>query len=427
MKKKIKKIAANPLISGSVLIFSGGLIASFLNFLFNLFMSWNLSLADYGSLISVISLILLAVIPASAVVPTIVSTAGHFFAEDDNASLKSLYIKILKPIFFFGLIFFIFSSIFINQIGNYLHIQNLYVLFVMILSIVIGYIATVNTGFLQAKLSFNLISLSNIISSIIKLGVGVPLVFLGLGFLGGLNSFALSMLVPIFIGFYALRKILLIDHKKRTLVSYKQLFSYGIPSSIAIFSINAFITSDIILVKHFFSPDKAGLFAGLSLIGKVIFFLSAPISSTMFPIIIRKFNKKENYNQIFLLSLALVLVISLPILFFYFIFPEFTILFFLKNTHYLELMPFLVAYGMNILLYTLLSCVMYFFLSINKTKVCYLLAVGAILQFVLISIFHRNFTEVIASSITVLSLLLLVLLIYYCIYRITENGKKEGS
>ena len=53
----------------------------------------------------------------------------------------------------------------------------------------------------------------------------------------------------------------------------------------------------LILVKHFFSPHDAGIYAGLSLIGRVIFFFSAPIASVMFPVIVQKYARKENYEN----------------------------------------------------------------------------------------------------------------------------------
>ena len=69
MKAKIVQFSQHPLISLSAVIFTGSLIASFFNFLFNLFMSRNLSVPEYGDLTSLISLITLAIMPAGALLP----------------------------------------------------------------------------------------------------------------------------------------------------------------------------------------------------------------------------------------------------------------------------------------------------------------------------------------------------------------------
>lgn len=201
------------------------------------------------------------------------------------------------------------------------------------------------------------------------------------------------------------------------------MFSYGIPSAIAIFSLSSFISNDIILVKHFFTPHDAGLYAGLSLVGKVIYYLTAPIGTVMFPIIIQKFNKKENFRNTFFLALFLVGAASLAVTFFYFIFPTFTILLFLKNPVYKSVVPYLGLFGVFISIYSLVSILIYFFLSVKKTSVAYISLGGACLQLILISLFHYNFISVIFDSIIALSLLLIVLLLYYLINYQFKNAK----
>lgn len=415
MRKRIKKLTSNPLISGSFLIFSSGVIASFFSFLSNLVMSRNLSLSDYGAYISIISLVLLAVIPASSVVPAIISLSGSYFAHDDQASLKALYFKFSKPIVIAGLAITVLFTIFLDPISKFLHLNNHLLLILSFITVFFGYIGTVNSGFLQARLSFKIISLSNVAASGLRFLVGAILVFLGFGFSGALSAFFLSALVPVAIGFITLRKIFLTKFELLPHISYKSLFEYGIPSAVSIFAINSFISSDIILVKHFFSPEKAGLFAGLSLVGKVVFYLTAPIGNVMFPIAVRKFSKNEDFNHIFLYSFLLVSLIAFSLVGFYFVFPEFTTLFFLKNKEYLSIAPSLGLYAIFMALYSLVSLVMYFFLSIKKTSVSYIVLLGAVLQVILIILFHGSFAIVIGNSIAVLSLLLFVLLLYYVI------------
>ena len=44
----------------------------------------------------------------------------------------------------------------------------------------------------------------------------------------------------------------------------RDMIKYALPASIAILSLNSLISTDIILVKHFFSAQDAGLYGGLS-------------------------------------------------------------------------------------------------------------------------------------------------------------------
>src|SRR5581483_11342867 len=123
------------------------------------------------------------------------------------------------------------------------------------------------------------------------------------------------------------------------------LFEYGGPAALALLSLTSLVNTDIILVKHFFNPKEAGIYATLSLIGKIIFYFSAPIGTVMFPLIVQRHTKKENYNTIFWLSLLLVLLASVAICIFYSLFPAFTVNIFSNNGDALAAVPFVGIFG----------------------------------------------------------------------------------
>ena len=427
MRKHIKTLVNNPLVSGSIVIFLGGLLASFFSFLTNLVLSRNLTVSDYGAYVSIVSVVLLVVIPASSVVPAIVTLSGPYFAKNDSQSLKVLYFKFLKPISILGLALTVLSVFFIREIGSFLHIKNQLLIILSLIAVLGGYIGTVNLGFLQARLSFKTISFANIFSSAARLVFGFVLVIAGYGLGGAFTAFLIASLIALSVGFWALRDVIFQKSTKKPQISYRSLIAHGIPSAVSILAINALTSVDVILVKHFFPGPEAGLYAGLSLIGKVVFYLTAPITSVMFPVVVRKFNDNEDFNKIFVLSFGLVLLMSSAITAFYYLFPEFTVIFFLKKTEYLAITQHLVTYSVFIGVYSLVSLLMYLFLSLKKSWVAYLMLAFAALQAVLISSYHNDFSTIIGISITVLSLLLFILLIYYGILTNKNNAKKKGS
>lgn len=413
MRKKIKKLVTHPLISGSFIIFAGGMLGNVFNFLFNLLMSRNLPIAEYGTLISLISLITLFAIPAGCITPTIISVAGEFFAKGNNASVKYFYFKLLRPILLVGIVLIAGFIIFAHQLTSFLNITDTNLLIISSFVIFLSYISVLNISFLQAKLSFVAISASSIVVAAVKLILGFLLVITGYGLGGALVAYLLSSFAPLLIGVTVMRKILMRKTVKAIPIPTKSLISFGIPSAIIIFCLNSYISTDIILVKHLFNAHQAGLYAGISLIGRVIFFITAPVMTVMFPIITNRFNKNEEHTNVLLMSMGLVAIASLLISLFYFIFPQFTILFFLKKTDYLEGAGYLGMFGIFIALYSMVSLMSYYFLSVKKTKISAFLVAGAFSQVVFIYLFHSNFSDVIYVSIITMSVLLLSLLTYY--------------
>jgi len=166
------------------------------------------------------------------------------------------------------------------------------------------------------------------------------------------------------------------------------------------------------LVKHFFSPVQAGLYGGMSLIGKVIFYFTAPIPTVMFPLLIKRHAKNQSFNRLFYLSLFLVLIPSVLISGFYFLLPAFTTKFFLGKG-YEAIIPFVGIFGAYIGVFSLLNVCVNLFLSLKKTFVFVPVLIGSILQVGLIYLFHSNFYQVIFVSMSISGLLFLGLLSYF--------------
>src|SRR5260221_2871984 len=94
--QNIRNFLKHPLIYGSSILVLGSLVANFLNFLFNLFMSRTLSPADYGTLATIMAFIVFPTLAASAVGPLVIRYAGEFFAKGELDLVRGLYIRITQ-------------------------------------------------------------------------------------------------------------------------------------------------------------------------------------------------------------------------------------------------------------------------------------------------------------------------------------------
>lgn len=411
MKLIFKKLISNQIVTGSAVIVGGGLAANFLNFLFNVYMTRNLSVADYGILASMISLITLFSIPAGSMTPTIVRFGASYFANNQLDQVRGLFLKIVRftALVGFGiLLIFIFFS---KSIGDFFRIDNPFLIILAGVIIFFSYIGTINSGLLQAKLLFTFISIMNSLSNLLKLIVGVALVFSGFKVNGALTGFAVSYFLPYFLSFIPFRFIF---NKSINIpkISNAELFKYGTPAALALFGLSSFITTDIILVKHFFDPHQAGIYSGMSLIGRVIYFLTAPIGTVMFPLVVQKHSRNEKYDDIFALAMILVAVPAGAITVFYFLFPEFTINFFAKSD-YQSASGYLGLFGLFTMVFSIISVITNYFLSISKTIIAIPIIIAAIIQAAAIWLFHDSFYQIILNSLVIAILLLIFELIFY--------------
>lgn len=412
MRKKIRQAIKHPLITGSLIIFIGSSSANLFNFLFNLFMSRNLTFSDYGVLASLISVISLFGFSAAAIVPTVVRFAGPFFAKGDLSSVRGLFLSVNKILFFAGAVIFVIFVLYRQDIGQFFRISDELFVVLVGLNIFLGFVAVVNQALLQAKLDFAFLSIITFLGTFSKFAVGAFLFFAGFGVSGAIWAFFIAGLMPYILTFFRL-PFLLARNVKKTVISFPKVLKYAAPATLALLGLTSFISTDIILVKHFFDPVQAGIYATLSLVGRVIFFFSAPIGTVMFPLIVQKHAKEENYHSVFIFSLLLVLISSAILTIFYFLYPGLVLHFFSRKEEAISAAPLVGLFGIYISLYSMLSICTNFYLSIKKTKVFVPILFGALLQAVLIWIYHATFLEVIIISLGITSLLLVLLLLYY--------------
>lgn len=409
----VKNLVRHELITGSFYIFAGGLAASFLAFLFNLYMARNLSYSDYGILASLISLFTLAIIPSQSITSTIIRFATSFFAKEETGRASAFYKKLSVFWWVFSLFTFGIVWLFSSQIASFLHIANSSFVVICGVAIALAYASMVNISFIQSLLKFKYLAFSYTAGAIVKMALGVFFIVWGFSVGGALFAIVSMSIMVYFLGFFPLRFLLKNDDAKNVPINWLEIIRYALPTIIVVLSVTSLVTTDVILVKHFFPPNEAGLYGGISLIGKVIFYFTAPIASVMFPLIVKKHTREEDFRGLFHLSMLLVFLSSLAITIFYFILPEFSIRFFLGGGDYLKIASFIGLFGILITIYSLLNIVVNFFLSIKKTEIVIPCFFASAFQVVLIFLYHENFQQVIYITISSCALLLATLLLYY--------------
>lgn len=412
--KTIKKyVFNNQLLSGSLVIIIGSLLANFGSFLYHFLMGRMLGPADYGTLSSLIAILYILTIPSLALTTVIVKFTTVYKARGDYERLYSLLLSFTKKTIVVGAIVILFFILARNWIVNFLQIQDIVAVILAGSALLTSLLMTINSGILQGLLKFNFLAANGVFGALLKLGLGVLLVWAGFSVVGAILAIIISTIIPYFVSFYPLR--LLWRHKSTTIeIDHKEIFGYAGPTMIAALGMTSLYSTDIILVKHFFPAFEAGLYGGLSTLGKIIFFASSAIGIVMFPIISERFEKGTRYLSVLHQAFALVMVSSMFLTVIYFIWPKFMISL-LYGSSYLQGASYLGVFAIFISVYCLSNLMLQFFLSIRKTNVAFLSLGAAIFQVILIWLFHKNFLQVIYSSTVATSLLLLSLLIYYLV------------
>lgn len=407
MKKQLQDFISHPLFSGSIIMVIGSNSVNFLNYLYHLVMGRMLGPANYGELASLISLIgLLGIIPGSISLAIIKYVSSAKTAEE----IASLVDWLKGKIFITSLIFFIILLIISPVVSSFLNIGKTSYLVLIAVSLLFSIQLLLNRAILQGLLKFKEMVLSALAENITKLLVSILLIYLGFQVNGALFAFVITTLLGWYITNFYLR-LSSSGSKSSMLFNIKPMLIFTIPVLIQSVSTTSLYSSDVILVKHFFSSYDTGIYASLSTLGKIIFFATGPISTVMFPLVSKRKARGEPYRKIFIYSFIATAIFAGVSLIIYWLFPELVIRL-LYGTAYLEAKGLVVWFGIFISLFTLSSLLINYSLSLGRSKVTLFPMAAAVVQIIMIILFHQTLFNVILISTIVTALLLISLLIY---------------
>lgn len=404
-----KKILKNQLIAGSFVLFVGSMFASFGTYLYHLLMGRMLGPIDYGVLASLISLFYLLSIPMTAFSLVVVRYVSALKSKREKVNYfvrlinkKTLIISLVGL-----LIFFTISP----WISSFLHLESMTSLIIIGFITFTGIFTSINLATLQGFLRFGWYTLSNIVGSFIKLMLAVILVYLGYKVFGAVLALLIGVISSYVLTRFYVQKVIG-EKEAREGFNGRDIVAYFLPVFFSILAFTSLYTTDVVLVRHFLSAQEAGFYAALANLGKIIYFASSPIIMVMFPMVSERHANGKKYANLLSLSFVLALLVCLGISGIYFLFPKLMVVI-LYGNQYIAAAPNLFIFAIFLTLYSLSYLLVNFYLSIKKVKIVVLPIIAATLQIILIFFLHQNLTQVIWVSITVLSLLLIILLIYY--------------
>lgn len=387
----------------------GSNLINFLNYLYHLVIGRLLGPASYGELAALISLMgLLSIVPSSInlVIIKYVSSAK---SEAEVAGLINwLRSRIIKA----SLIFFIIILIASPFITSFLHVSKLVYLILFALTFLVGFQSLFYRSILQGLLKFKEMIFSILAENSVKLLASIILIYLGFRVGGAVFAFLIAALIGWSITIFYLR--VKTEKGIEEVPDIKSMVFFTLPVIIQTLATTSLYSSDVLLVKHFFSSHDAGIYASLSTLGKIIFFATGPIGAVMFPLVSQRSTRGGNYKKIFKYSFVLTLILAMGILAIYWLFPQMAVGL-LYGSSFLAASDLLFWFGIFITLFTLSSLVINYGLSLGKVKVVIFPLIAALAQILLIWFYHQSLFLVIIISIIIAALLLLSLLIYSCL------------
>jgi len=348
-------------IKGSIILLVSFGIFNFLNFIFQLSMARALSFADYAVLATLFSIIYILAVFSESIQMIL---AKYSSVEKDKGKLNNILRRSLKKTSFVAGIIFLIYLVISFPLAYLLKIDYL-LLAINGVIIFMAFISPVTRGVMQGKKKFKALGINMVLESGIKLVLAVLFVFIGWRVYGALIGSIIGAIVALVLSFVPLREILRTKEKKS---KTDGIYSFAVPAFFVTLVIVVFYSIDMVIAKIMFSEEIAGKYAIASILSKIVFWGTLPISKAMFPLSSEKKKKSDNSGDIFLSSLALLIFGILSALTVFYLFPESIVKLF-SNRVIDEASNILFYLGVSTGLLSLANLVLLHKLSRNKVSV----------------------------------------------------------
>lgn len=407
MNITIRKALSNPVISGGLVMVVGSNFFNFTQFVYHFLAGRLLGKVGYGDFAAMISILgIFGIIQLSLGITII-----RFVASEKN---KAEVVNFVRWINWWSIwagitvtIIIILLAPFLN---SFLNISQKSAVYINALVVGVSIILVNQRSVLQGLLKFGSYVVSLFAEAVIKMTLLVVLVLAGWAVAGAIVGLLAGLVFSLASTRFSLSEYIAGKRDKRP--DLVPLFKYSIPVFVQGLALTSMYSVDLLLVKHFFSASEAGTYASLAVLGRVALFATTPITQTMFPLVAQRFSQGKPYYSLFYPSLFLVLAMSLFVVVVYKFFPSLP-LGVLFGREYLNGSPLLWWFGVFMSLLGISLLFVQFYLSVGKTKVVWLFVLAALMQIVLIVLFHSSLLTVIQVSIFSAALLTLSLIVYF--------------
>ncbi|MBU2996686.1 oligosaccharide flippase family protein [Cellulophaga baltica] len=402
LKLFLRKISPEQLFMGSVLVVNGG------NYIYNLLLGRILGPEAFAEAALLITLLLVL----SFIGMTFQLTTAKFAVVFSGKQWSIFKNRSYKQASIYGLVAGLLIVIFAKKLQEIFHTESHWMFVLFGFGIPLYFFMSVNRGAYQGNQNFKNLSVtyqtemwSKLVITLLLL-IAIPFETSFLVALGIVISFFFG-LIPSDI------KDLDLTSKERLLPeNTKRVNKFMILTVCYEFTQIIINNSDILLVKHYFDPLEAGLYASLALIGRVVYFVAWMFVMLLLPTVVQKQKDGEATAPTLFKYVGYIALLSTVIILACYIMPEF-IINIMFGKAYISMASLLWQYALATSLFAIANIFAYYFLSLDQYVPVILSGILGMSQIILVVLFHNNLATVVQVQIVAMAILLAVQITYF--------------
>lgn len=417
-KPSLRQRITGALLEGKTIFLLANTGVNGLNLLYNLVMARLLSPAAYSQLALMVTLQLLIGLLPGAWQTTAARYGAAYAAHGDLEALGRLKAFGRRTLSLIGIGLLLAGLICSPLLANLFQLDSAAILLPLVLAVPFFIVTAADRGVLQGLNAFYWLTAAYVGEALTRFLIGAALALLLMGTSAALTGAAWgvgqSMLVTWFLAWMALRHLKTSPAnpptKGTTLHADQRAWLKLTGLTLSALIGQALITnSDFLLVKSIFSPAESGLYAAVSVLGRIAYFGALPLTIIMVPLFARRQALDQPTRPLFFVMLVGGAFFCTMLFAAAALFPA-PILSIFYGDAYLDASSLLPIYTLAASLYVIVNLVITYRVALGKGSETILPLIAGVAQVIGILLFHQTLAQVIVVQIVLMSGLLIAVL-----------------
>ncbi len=263
------------ILNGSIILLIGSIAVSLANFGYNIGVARMLGPSDFSHAAAAVTILMLI----SAITLAFQLVCTKLIARAEAVEAKAaVFQHLMRRAWVIGFGLGVFMLLTAGVLTTYLRLSSPWIIILLAVGLTIYVPLGVKRGGLQGTCRFRGLAWNMAAEAVAKFGLALVLIAMGFGVLGAVAAISASVILAFFLPDQA--------RELRGPAVAGPTEHVGEGRQAIVFFVGQVIISniDILMVKHFFRPDDAGLYAAIALVGRLLYFAAWSVVSAMFPV-----------------------------------------------------------------------------------------------------------------------------------------------
>jgi O-antigen/teichoic acid export membrane protein len=397
----LSRLANDRFARNNAIFFGGTFAAGVFAYAYHFVTARLLGPAAYGAVASAIAALYLLTLPAPIMQTVSMRFASLASARGDTGRIRQLVARVTVLNLAFAAVVAALLLVSGPAAARFLQISDQRIVYVLAAATVAALLVAGNRGVIQGLQRFVALSLNLLLDNCTRVVVALVAIGIHTGAVGAVTAVVVGPGLA-----YAQTFMVLRGQGRasaQTSLSFGDIGRYALLTSVGVVGVTFLFNADVILVKHYLSPELAGIYAAGSVLARVVYFLGLTVAGVMFPEVASLHARDQAHFHVVDLSLLFMGGVTVLFVATYALVPWLVLIPF--GASYAPVRPLLGLFALALSLLAIANLLVNYFLSLNSLRFLPPLLGACVLEVVLIVLFHNGPAQVLSMVVITMAVL----------------------